>query len=56
VALQNSLRVIKKFCDQRSLELLESLRLEAKVEPGTHLAEVVVRMHGGSRRENLVVR
>ena len=56
VALQNSLRLIQRFYDQRSGELLAALLAGGEVESGTHIAEVVSRAHGPKLERRLLVR
>jgi len=56
VALQNSLRLIQSFYDQRSADLLAALLTGGRVELGTHIAEVVSRTHGPKLERRLLVR
>ena len=56
VALQNSLRIVQRFYNQRSTELLEILLAGAQVENGTHVAETITHSRGPWKESRLSVR
>ena len=49
-------RIARKDLDRQAAKILERLRAGAKVEPGAHDCELIVKEKGGKHIEQLIIR